>query len=505
MPSTSMRQSLGLLADASKSLASSLDLTQTLPAVTRLCSERVADACVIALNDSLPRDLDAISHRQPEMEAALRSRAHAAGAGVPWWNEIPGVNATVFPLSAHDRDLGSLVLLHWAGARSSSAVYRTTMEELAVRIAVAVENAMLYQRERRLARVLQTAMLPSSMPNVPGYSYHASYLPATVEADVGGDWYDVFALADGRIALSVGDVAGHGLGAAVIMGEVRQTFRVAAMHATDPAAVLQIANDLLLRREQPIMVTALFGVFDGQTLHYACAGHPPPLLATDNKTIDMLPTGGLPLGVDPTEQPTAWTVSIPPGSLLVLYTDGLIEFTRDVAHGENALLAAVRDEYERRSANPALGIQRHVIGEARNPDDIAILTLSVADAAVKELNLTYSAVSLASRLVRQAINKLAIGLGLTADKAFALKVAVGEAVNNVIEHAYLREISTLKVKARVVDGELAISIEDEGKWRPARQDGGGRGLSIIRGLMKNVEVNLTNTGTTVSFACELDG
>jgi serine phosphatase RsbU (regulator of sigma subunit)/anti-sigma regulatory factor (Ser/Thr protein kinase) len=399
-----------------------------------------------------------------------------------------------------DRQVGTIILLN---ARASERADRETLDELALRVSLSVDNARLYERERRLAQILQTALLPTKLPQTPGRAYHAAYVPASNEADVGGDWYDAFPLADGSIALSIGDVAGHGLDAAVIMGEVRQTFRVAAMHMRDPSAVLDLANQLLLARHEPIMVTAIFGIYDGKTFTYGSAGHPPPILATESGDVDRLPTEGLPLGIEPNRTRRAWTITIPPSSLLVLYTDGLIEFTRDVTEGEKLLTQAIRDEVKSHSGNPALSIRHRVLDNRQSSDDVAILTLSVGDCVVKELDLTYSAVPVAASLVRQSISKLAQGLDLSADQTFALQVAVGEAVSNVIEHAYLRTPGSFAVRITLDKEELHVRIEDEGRWRPARQEGRGYGLCIVRSLMSNVEVNLSSGGTTLIFTHNL--
>jgi anti-sigma regulatory factor (Ser/Thr protein kinase) len=277
------------------------------------------------------------------------------------------------------------------------------------------------------------------------------------------------------------------------------------MENRDPGAVLDMANRLLLLRPQSTMVTAIFATYDGKTLTYASAGHPPPILGTVEGGVDRLPIAGIPLGVDASQGRTTWTVSIPPGSILVFYTDGLIESEHDVLEGEKALIDAVTAEMSRPSADPARSIRERVLGARRNLDDVAILTFGVEEAPMPELDLHYTAAPVAARLVRQTVSRFARDSGLTEEQKFALNVAIGEAVNNVIEHAYLRTPGTFRVRVQRNATKIVCSVEDEGLWRRARREGRGHGLSIIRSLMDGVEVNLSQGGTVVKMVYDVNG
>jgi len=155
-------------------------------------------------------------------------------------------------------------------------------EELAKRAAISIENAQLYEHEHEVAKEFQRAALPISLPQIPGIRFDGIYVPASRRAQLGGDWYDALQLADGRVVISIGDVAGSGLEAAVIMANVRQAIRgVAQVHA-DPDLMLEAA-DRALRSENPDrFVTAFVGVIDPieRTIAYQSAGHPPPLLCS---------------------------------------------------------------------------------------------------------------------------------------------------------------------------------------------------------------------------------
>jgi hypothetical protein len=255
-------------------------------------------------------------------------------------------------------------------------------QEVARRLAPAIANAELYERERRVARSFQDAALPASLPSVPGFSFSAIYEAGRVDAKIGGDWYDAFRLGDGRIVISIGDVAGSGLRAAVTMSSVRQAIRGVAQVYADPALMLEAA-DRTLRAETPDrFVTAFVGVIDGvaRTLSYASAGHPPPLVRAGDGSITELTFGDLPLGLREDVRGGRHSIALPDDALLVFYTDGLIESTQDVEDGERRLRAALAEPHVARAANPALALRDAVLVD-RSRDDVAILTVAVLGAA----------------------------------------------------------------------------------------------------------------------------
>ncbi|MFI5389029.1 MAG: SpoIIE family protein phosphatase [Candidatus Eremiobacterales bacterium] len=493
-------------------LATSLDLSQSLPAAADVAARRFEAVCLFETVEQPDLDRRSYIAGATSSERASIEAARAAGAGMPApLEEVPGADWRAEDLTllvsraikAGPHRVGALALVRASGS-AGPEIDEALVEEFAARIAAAIDNAHRFMRERRVSRSFQRALLPETLPSGEHYTFYASYAPATDEADIGGDWYDAFDLPDGRTVLSIGDVAGHGLKAAVIVGEVRQTFRVAAMENRDPAAVLDMANRLLMLRPEPTMVTALFGIYDGKTFTYASAGHPPPVLGTVEGMAEQLPIAGIPLGVEPVEAQRSWTVTIPSGSLLVLYTDGLIECDRDVLGGERQVLDAVAHEAVRPSADPAAAIRERVLGPRQNRDDIAILALAVAEAPTEAIDLRFTAVPIASRLVRQSVSRFARTAGLADDQRFALNVAIGEAVNNVIEHGYLREPGTLSVRVVRDKRRIISTVEDSGVWRRARRDGRGHGLSIIRSLMDGVEVNMSQGGTTVKMVYDVD-
>ncbi len=371
--------------------------------------------------------------------------------------------------------------------------------------AQAFERARLYAQEHQTAATLQRALLPAGMPEVPGLRLRAVYVPSALEPGVGGDWYDVFRLPDGRVALAIGDVVGRGVEAAVVMGQVRQAVRAAALEGHPPAEALAIASQVIrLSHEHEGMTTAIFGVFDPVTgvFAYATAGHPAPIVANAAGG-RALPSGGLPLGFMDTPGAPSWSVDLAPGSLLVLYTDGLIESTRDPVGGQEALLDAVAREAQDRSPDAARAILARTVGEAA-PDDIAIVTLAVDPQPVDRLDLVLPAVPSSLRLIRHALRQLSRGLRLDEEAVSTLMIASGEAVNNVIEHAYGASPGSVLLRATPADGMLRVAVQDRGRWRPERaHNTGGRGLDLIRALAGEVDIATTPGGTTITFTVPL--
>lgn len=237
-----------------------------------------------------------------------------------------------------------------------------------------------YVTEKRIADRLQTALFQRALPTVTSLNLSATYAPAKEESQVGGDWYDVVELSPGRVLFVIGDVAGHGLEAAVTMNRARQALISAAMKASDPAAILAGAN-ADLTREGSAMVTAIAGFADVGTHEFALAvaGHPPPLLVEPQSQPRLLACGGLPLGVAGSDSYRTQRVASEPGASLILYTDGAIEYDRDALEGERVFIAAASKAVS--SADPAAAIYDAIFRDSNSPDDVAILTIGFPSVA----------------------------------------------------------------------------------------------------------------------------
>jgi serine phosphatase RsbU (regulator of sigma subunit) len=268
-------------------------------------------------------------------------------------------------------------------AATDNRITRMLTVSLAFGIAIVIVVAVYgvsqerLQAQVRAAEVLQGAFLGRELPAFAHARFDAAYVPAREETRVGGDWFDAYKLSDERVLFSIGDVAGHGLEAAVVMSRVRQSIAAIGTFERDPAMVLRRANEALLLQDSHF-VTAICGFADMQTgtIAFACAGHPPMLLLRPDGEIELLSTLGPPLGA--LERPSYATSvrNADPHSMLVLYTDGLTEHRRDAAAGERELAAAVKSIDLATCERPATAILNLILEGAKPSDDVAILTIA---------------------------------------------------------------------------------------------------------------------------------
>jgi PAS domain S-box-containing protein len=409
-------QERAFLSEASRILAQSLDLATTLSSLATITVPHFADWCQIdlATPDGGIRTV-AIAHRDPEKNAFAQhfvGKVHLnpdSARAVPYTirtgrtdliEDVPAIapgavkdnaeleayvrlglrSAICVPMVVEGKTLGAIALNYGDSERRYAPDDVPVLEELGRRAGIAVRRASEFEREHRVAQSFQAASLPIALPTLPGATFDAVYVPANDEAQVGGDWYDAMRLADGRVVVSIGDVAGNGLRAAVTMGNMRQIIRgIAQVHA-DPALMLDAA-DRALRLEHPDQfVTAFVGVYDPVACRfaYASAGHPPPMLRHPDGSIDLLSDGGLPLGLRNVVKERGKSVAIRAGSHLVLYTDGLTEASRCPLDGEDRLRELLADGAILTAAYPAQALRDAVFGDAPAKDDVAILVLGVA-------------------------------------------------------------------------------------------------------------------------------
>ncbi len=238
------------------------------------------------------------------------------------------------------------------------------------------------QRYRRIAVELQAASLPASLAVLDTLTFDAFYRPGSDEATIGGDWYDAFTLEDGRVAITIGDVLGHGLHAAVTMTKLRQSMQAAAMLQAHPIPMLRVADKTIRLIDSDAYATGLAAIYDSsaQTLSIASAGHAGPLLRLPDGSIVDIEIPGPMLGLRDGAETRTLTVPIPSGCTIVFFTDGLTEATRRIDEGYERLRAALCDPGVLAADHPAQAIATHVLGDGNATDDIAILVARVASA-----------------------------------------------------------------------------------------------------------------------------
>ncbi|MFJ5775232.1 SpoIIE family protein phosphatase [Streptomyces sp. NPDC093094] len=370
--------------------------------------------------------------------------------------------------------------------------------ELVSKAAVYIDNARLYGRERIQVVTLQRTLLPRATPRTPGLEVSSCYTPTPDPAGVGGDWFDVVALPSGRSAVMVGDVMGRGLAAAATTGRLRTVARTLMALDIAPERVLARLDLAVRDLEEDQVATCLCAVYDpyGSTFRIASAGHLPPLLTSPDGTVSFLePPVGAPLGTgvipyDPIE------CVVPPGSRLLLYTDGLIRSrTADV---EDQLAALLRTA---RTAEPqAAAVCDAVRGqEGGDPSDDAVVVVAGtvaltpdSDAYVCTLPPDGSAASQARRTVRGLLVKWGLQ-----DLVDSTELVVSELVGNALRYG------NAPGELRLVRHErLSVEVSDTGPDLPQIQhadlsDEGGRGLQLINMLCRRWGACRTPAGKVV--------
>jgi serine phosphatase RsbU (regulator of sigma subunit) len=239
------------------------------------------------------------------------------------------------------------------------------------------ELAAAYNAEKRIADTLQEAFVTKTLPSVPKIELSATYVPASEESRVGGDWYETVELPGNKLLFAIGDVAGHGIDAAVSMNLTRQALLAAVAFSHDPATLLTRMNAELLNA-QSRMVTAMVGVANigDFSFTYASAAQPPALLIEPGKSARALALGGIPLAMLPAPVYETRTVQTVPGAMLVLYTDGAIEYDRDLERGEERLRQTATEVAALGYVDSARAIHDSIFNARLPADDVAILTIA---------------------------------------------------------------------------------------------------------------------------------
>lgn len=362
----------------------------------------------------------------------------------------------------------------------------------------ALDRVRRHEEEHDLAVLLQESLLPGKLREPDGLEVASFYRAGALHAAVGGDWYDLVRRPDGIVHLTVGDVAGHGIEAAVTMGQLRNAFRAYALeHASPAAVVLRVAH----HAGDDGMATMLCVAYDpyARELSYASAGHPPALLLDPAaRTIGRLdqPISG-PLGWVVPSNADDVHVDVPPNATLAMYTDGLVE-RRDAPldHGIDRLAAALLD---RLASTPDAAVHAVVeeMIESRNEDDLALLLVRLGEVP-SSLRIRLPARPEVLRDLRRRVRAWLVHRGIDEDAREAAILAMSEACNNAIEHGYRESSGTIAVRFEHRAGMLVIAVEDEGSWREPQPDPTrGRGFVLMRHLMETTEIVHKPSGTEV--------
>ncbi|NEY36726.1 SpoIIE family protein phosphatase [Streptomyces sp. PRKS01-65] len=421
--------------------------------------------------------------------------------------------AAYLPLIAQARPIGAMGLLY-SDRHGFSPEDRNLLVALGSGIAQSLQRAMLYEQEMDLAQGLQQAMLPRTIPSVPGCDvavrYRAATLGGSLGRDIGGDWYDLIPLPGGRVGAVIGDVQGHDTHAAAVMGQLRIVLRAYAAEGHTPATVMARASVFLHELDTDRFATCLYAEADLATgvVQVVRAGHIDPLVRHPDGTCRRVPVeGGMPLGLSAEFGRLAYpvgTLELDPGSTLLLCTDGLVETPgADLDDGVQALAALVAAGPE--DVRDLAGRLIEVFEERGGEDDVALLLLRRRglDAPRSGGRLQQhvapgdpEALAGARHMIRAAVR--AWGAGGQAD---AIELAADELLTNALMHTEGAAIVTLRVLTGA-DRRLRVEVEDTSSALPRRREAAhssvsGRGLLLVETLADGWGVEARGGGKCV--------
>ncbi|MFM9372255.1 SpoIIE family protein phosphatase [Streptomyces sp. Da 82-17] len=413
----------------------------------------------------------------------------------------------VVPLKARNVVLGFMILLRHPERVEFNDMDRVTGAELAARAGLVLDNARMYTYQENVAETLQDSMLPHIAPRMSGCDIATRYLPGTLLGRVGGDWFDSVKLPGSRTALVVGDVMGHGLNSAAMMGQLRTAVQTMAALDLPPAQLLRNLDDLAQRLGEQYLATCLYAVYDpiAGELQISNAGHIPPVVvrAEDGRSeLLELPTGA-PIGVGGVPFETV-RVPVAPGDRLVMCTDGLVEVRgEDIGVGLATLCES--------AAHPAASMDQacDTIIRALNTrggrkDDVALLMarlngIAAEDVADWQLSVDPAEAGRARRLVRAQLRRW--GLEPLVETA---ELLVSEVVTNAVRHAHGERLALRLVRSDVLQCEV---VDDEHTLPTLRsagpQDESGRGLAVVNALAREWGTARTGEGKSVWFELSL--
>ncbi|MGW3522218.1 SpoIIE family protein phosphatase [Streptomyces olivaceus] len=420
---------------------------------------------------------------------------------------ITGRSMLLVPLKARHVVLGFMVLLRHPERPVFNDMDRVTGAELAARAGLVLDNARMYTYQENVAETLQDSMLPHIPEHLAGCDVATRYLPGTLLGRVGGDWFDSVKLPGARTALVVGDVMGHGLNSAAMMGQLRTAVQTMAGLDLPPAQLLRNLDDLAQRLGDTHLATCLYAVYDpiAGELHLANAGHIPPVLvrAEDgaSELID-LPTGA-PIGVGGVPFESV-RVPVAPGDRLVMCTDGLVEVRgEDIGVGLATLCES--------AAHPAASMDdacdtiiRALGTRGGRKDDVALLMArlnGIEPDAVAEWRLARDPAEVGR--ARAAVREQLHTWGLPGPAASA-ELMVSELVTNAVRHSHARPVELRLVRADT----LLCEVDDDDHELPALRSAGpedetGRGLRVVSTLAREWGASRTRAGKTVWFELTL--
>ncbi|WP_327722628.1 ATP-binding SpoIIE family protein phosphatase [Streptomyces sp. NBC_00490] len=472
--------------------------------------ELVAERCTVPGGGALAevlRGVRPVFTNSPAAQAALPELLGKGSESVT----PAGQHAILAPLRGRRRVIGAALFLRSPERPAFEQDDLLLAAQLATHSALGIDKAALYGREAYIADELQRAMLPETLPRPTGVRLASRYLPAAETARVGGDWYDAIPLPGSRVALVVGDVMGHSMTSAAVMGQLRTTAQTLAGLDMPPQEVLHHLDEQAQRLGADRMATCVYCVYDpvAHRITIANAGHPPPILVhLGGRTEVLRVPPGAPIGVGGVAF-EAVELDAPADATLLLYTDGLVESRlRDVWTGIEQLrekLAATARLTGPERPPPLEELCDEVLdmlGPGDRDDDIALLAarfegIAPSDVAYWFLEPSEATPGRARRLVRRTLSRW--GLEELSDSA---ELLVSEIVTNAVRYASrpitVRLLRTHVLRCEVTDDEPRLPVLGQAR----ATDEGGRGLYLVNRVARHWGASRLSTGKIVWF--ELD-
>ncbi len=391
--------------------------------------------------------------------------------------------------------------------RSFSDADASLLQLAADRAVLAIERNRQFEREHSIAEQLTRALLPQELPQIPGLVLDKRYLPGGDGTVVGGDWYDAIALPGGRLALVMGDVAGRGVPAAMSMGQLRSALRAYSLEGAGPAEILRRLNRFQFELDEDSMATVVIVVVDPQAgrITWANAGHPPPLvIEAEGPRYLENEVGGVPLGAIEEPGYRDAEAELRPGSTVVLYTDGLVEHPgRPLAEGFERLFGAIGTN-TLPTGELCDAILSGTLGDATSSDDVTFMVAHALVQLDRRLSLTFPGEMEGLSNLRATLRRWLGENQAEPDEVAAVTMATNEAVENAIEHGHRLGTDPFRVDLEVDGQDVVVTVRDSGRWREnkrVRKTGEaadrGRGLTLMRAFMDDVDVTPGEQGTTV--------
>jgi len=540
---TEVSQRVRALASLSADMGAAKSVSQALDALlrSRICSLRATAAAVGLLDETggklrityagdLTREfsdryhLVSISSPMLLAETARRDQRQVvpdtAELDAPFLSDAadlaPPVRASIAePLHADGGAVLGAMSLSWPSPREiSTADIALTMQVAAI-LARAVARISVAEREHQIAMSLQERLLGLGVTS-PSAAVSAVYQPAGEIMRVGGDWYTATPLGPARIAISAGDVVGHGLPAATVMSQLRSALGAAALATDDPAAVIDLLDRYAQTLDDAAFATVAYAIIDAAsgTVSYMCAGHPYPLIVGPDGTVTWLQDGRRPpLAVRSFKRrldAPSGGAALPPGSLLLLFTDGLIERRSEPLEDGFARLTAAAAGCAKLPAGQACAnlISRMTPAEGYT-DDVAIIAVRpTGTTAASHVDAMPARLS-ELRPARYRMRGWLADLGTSRATTHDVLLGTGEALSNAMEHGSdLDPRRVVSVEAFAADDEISVTVTDPGRWlkdsAASRDSQRGHGLKLIHGLATYSQTERTILGTQVTMTYRLD-